>query len=239
MKYLVAPAIMVLLLLLGSLWEGSDLHSSVNLAQADDSEFYVNPYYDGVVVDDLDPAATQTHFNGISKSLSDLDFPQRNKDKISAEVVSLSSEELLNLLNATVRPLVQQNVPPESIERIRYLLVKSLPDQRGVELANALPGYLCYSREKDALEKRFDNQKNNLFSQRQNYKQQISVREKCMGKAVSDDLFKESDRLTWYLFDRWEIMSDDTLTERQKKGKLNELMNQFTQTSRQEPDSEY
>lgn len=239
MKYFIVPVVMIVLLLFGSFGSDRGFLSSVGRAGLDEREFYVKAYYEGAVFDELDLSETQTHFNGISKSLSKLDFYQGSKEKAEADMASLTPEELLDLLSATVRPLTGQNIPQESIERIRFLLVKSLPDERGIELADTLPGYLCYSREKEALDRRFASQKNNVTSQRQNYRDQIAVREKCMGKAVSDDLFKESDRLTWYMFDRWEIMSDDTLTAGQRKGKLDALMNKFSQASAREFSSEY
>ncbi|WP_439133278.1 lipase secretion chaperone [Pseudomaricurvus sp.] len=243
MKNLISLFVMFALLIVSALVNFHDFVGSVEAdhIQISANEFYRERYYDGVFFDEIAPDATHTNFNSVSKSLSKLTFDRDLPSEGEGGVESLSSDELLDLLSAIARPMSDSDVdlPNQSVERLQFLLVKSLPGKRGETLSNLLPGYLCYNREKEILDEKFSKQKNNLSAQRKNYSEQIAVREACMGKVASDRLFQKSDKLTWYMFDRWEIMSDKSLTSEERKDRLDQLMNEFRPAVAQETRGEY
>ena len=170
---------------------------------------YTSPYkkpqyvYD-VFYDELDSAATHTHFHSVSKRFSQLEFDE--------SISELSSAETLALLEATTRPLVAYKVPAASVERAAFLLRQSLPDSRGQRLAELLPSYWCYESQQLAPRRNAPQPLvETLAFQRQQHADKVRIREACLGKRLSDKLFAEQDRLTEQLLQRRHRLNGEKL----------------------------
>lgn len=183
---------------------GAALWSSVQQSQHDASlASGVHPYLKRVFADDLETAATYTHFAAMAGLLSNLEGEE-------AEPPALQAHETLALLDALARPLVAAEVPAASVVRTRLLIEKSVPDQRGAWLGSLLEDYVCYLRRRDALQRQLAAVESSLAlsleQQRQQYAHEVAVRETCLGQDVSRLLFAEQDRLMERLLQRGETL---------------------------------
>lgn len=177
-------------------------------------------YLQEVFVQHFDPAATHARFDGVEELFSRL-IPSTH------DSAALSGVDAVPLLEAIARPLAAPDVSAASVERTRLLTEKSLPGTSGRWLAAMLEGYVCYVRQRAALQQSMALEKfpvklveerahetpsqhspqltgelslaHSLEAQHQHYRQEVAAREACLGTEVSRTLFAEQDRMAQLL----------------------------------------
>ena len=156
-------------------------------------------------------------FSPIENQLSKL--PMDTQQHIQLDEATLIS------LEKTFERLPEKADTP-TLQRIDYLISKSLPSPAGEEFAQLMQSYRSYHKAQQELDVLIEDSKR-LESARKKLKASIDIQNQHFGAATAEQLFKQRRLLSEYLLNRRGILENNQLNREQKNQKLKILRKQF------------
>ncbi len=192
-------------------------------------------YVVAVMREHLSESQRQTQFERAEKALAEL--------VVSNGELQLSPATVAVLDRAVSAYVTMTEVPADStsdrLNRIRFLVEKSVPVEISIEVGELFVRYVGLKRAEQALQRDYRQhqpanpwkavQKERIF-----YRRLAALRQQHLGLEVSQALFSEQDAMALYLISRREIMVNPNLSSSEKQQQIQQIQLAFqTQTQTQ------
>ncbi len=168
----------------------------------------------------IDPLAWAFDFERIEKALL--------KVQCDAQGLGEISDETENALRQAIEQFPKE-LDDRELQRIQFLASKNCSSGSGHALAGLLMQYYHYNQALQSLQQTQIDMIDELTA-RQKYQQTEALRVQYFGEENAQKLFGRQQAFANYLFERQRIMSDETLTESDKKVRLKRLERRFQDT---------
>lgn len=116
------------------------------------------------------------------------------------------------------------------LQRIRFLAEKGCPSTGNLSVAQLLMQYYEYVQRLLVLHEEQRHAGNSL-SDEEKFDQTVALRKQVFGEEVAHKLFGRQQAFAHYLFERQQILNDQTLTEAEKDSQLKRLQIRFKESS--------
>jgi len=147
-------------------------------------------------------------------------FLQAKTNKKGALIIDSSLAEIFN--NATKQ--LPENLDDKNIHRLSFLLSKMFPVMTDQQIGNTFSNYYRYRQVKQQL---MTSNQEQTSSEADVFNRDIELKNKFLGKEITNKMFGQKDQLTRYLIARKLVIRNKQLSPQDKQKKLSALKNEF------------